>query len=210
MLLKFVSAAVVTLSFNLANAESLDSVKIFDGMAVHCASAENLGAEGYLFNDVKVSQQNEGDFVLSMNLSDVICKKNGDKVKWSSLDKSPYGTHRQVGLDGNEYDVTNNSEVLAYTSDYKVFSTVINAQQIGDLNVAIDVRLVDVLSATERDSLNRSGKVIVPVFLAKRSLVEFKDLSGRIVAQNYFVGGVFKVLVTIEKSENGQFFVSVK
>lgn len=197
MFLKLTAIAAVAMSLNVAQATSLDTVKIFDGMSVQCLNTQDLGKVGYILKDVQVSEQNEGDFVLSMNLFDITCKKDGEAAKWAELDRSPYGTHRVVALDGKEYDVTNNSEILAYTAEYKSFSTSIG----GAKNVAIDVRLVDVLSAEQRDSLNRSGEVVVPVFLAKRSFIEYKDLAGRIVSQNYFVGGAYKVLVSVTQQE---------
>lgn len=171
---------------------------VMDGRSVNCALAGDVGQTGMFFKNLKIEEEGSSQWLTVVPMY-VRCALDAKKVPaWIEVSEEEAQTTLVKDGLGNKYRITIEArELVAQIND--VDSFVGKAAISGDKNVAIDVRVFELLKQRYSDELSKAGKVQVPVDLAIRNTLAIYNEQNEMVDRYYNFSGWYRVQLTVSE-----------
>ncbi|AHI05650.1 hypothetical protein BDW_05720 [Bdellovibrio bacteriovorus W] len=178
--------------------DSSKLVPVWDGKLAICSAATDIGKAGMFLRNLGI-EKDENSQWLSVTPLYVTCVADGsEKAKWVEVSFEDISSSRIADSFGKEFHVVIESrELVAQVNEADAF--VGQPSLRGDKNVAIDVRVFELLKQRHADDLAESGKIFVPVDLAIRNTIAVYDEDSKLVDRYYNFTGWHRVQLSVSQ-----------
>lgn len=190
----FLTGLLLTISAHAASTQ-VDADKVFDGNALNCSKPEDLKNKGFLIREVQVTTLKNGLLRLSFDRPFVICTSQG----WAPATHDEYFKFSATDSQKNTYQFEYIKPELVFLNDTSKAYQLVSLQNPRGINVAIDVRAVDLLDGAQRDELNVRGKINLKLDVFLRMQLTATSPQGLTENWGYRSTGTFRMAVPVEK-----------